>query len=142
MPHLFKNESGYPLVNAQRNLMGRTHYVDPDTLRFHKSRVLAARVIDQGLLFAIITSDALDYQNSKRGFRYVVFDLFGNVVARPDLEHSYSKRAAADNAMWAAVNALDAKAITREGIAKAEKHHASEMRDLRETLAKLKVRAS
>jgi len=36
---LFTRESGDPKTNAQRNLMGRTHYVDDATLRFHASRV-------------------------------------------------------------------------------------------------------
>lgn len=89
--NLYRNESGDPKTNAQRNLSGRTHYVDDATLRWHKSRVLRAQVSDQGLLFWIITSDALDMNNTKRGFRYVIFDLFGTTLARPDLEHAFSQ---------------------------------------------------
>ncbi|KAH2035914.1 hypothetical protein KXW51_006159, partial [Aspergillus fumigatus] len=77
MTTLFRTESHDPKTNAQRNLCGRTHYVDDDNLRFHKSRVISARVVDNGLLFAIVTSDALDFENRKRGFRYVIFDVFG-----------------------------------------------------------------
>jgi hypothetical protein len=57
------------------NLCGRTHYVDQDTLRWHKSKIISSHVVDGGLLFAIVTSDALDMQNTKRGFRYVIFDV-------------------------------------------------------------------
>ena len=46
----YKTESDHPKVNAQRNLMGRTHYVDPDTLRWHKSRILSARWLEFGRL--------------------------------------------------------------------------------------------
>lgn len=89
MTSLYRNESSDPKRNAQRNLQGRTHYVDDDTLRFHKSRILSARHVDGGLLFAIVTSDATDYQGKTRGFRYVVFDLFGTVLDRPALEDCY-----------------------------------------------------
>jgi hypothetical protein len=131
MPDLYKNEASDPKLNAQRNLMGRTHFVDPDTLRFHKSRVIACHITDGGLLFALITSDALDWHNTKRGFRYTVFDLFGTVVASVKLEDAYKTRAQAFKAMWAMVECLDAKAITVSGILNAERRHATEMAELR-----------
>ena len=92
---LFGNESMDAKRNAQRNLEGRTHYVDDDTLRWHKSRVLEARTIENGLLFEIVTSDALDMNNTKRGFRGVVFDVFGTSVYRPDLEGAFATKRAA-----------------------------------------------
>jgi hypothetical protein len=81
MPHLYQNKSDYPKANAQRNLCGRTHYVDDDTLRGFYSRIISARETDGGLLFAIVTSDAKDYQNKPRGFRYVIFDVFDSGIA-------------------------------------------------------------
>ncbi len=36
--NLYRSESNNPKWNAQSNLSGRTHYVDEDTLRWHKSR--------------------------------------------------------------------------------------------------------
>lgn len=90
MTSLYRDELSYPKVNAQANLCGRTHYVDDATLHWHKSRIISARVIDRGLLFAIVTSDALDMNNTKRGFRYVVFDVFGNVLSRPKLEEFFA----------------------------------------------------
>jgi hypothetical protein len=137
MSSLYRNEASYPKNNAQRNLSGRTHYVDDDTLRWHKSRVISARHTDGGLLFAIVTSDALDMNNSRRGFRFVIFDLFGTVQERTEMEQAFRTSARAEKAMWAELNAMDAPAITRAAIANAEKHHAMEMERMRAEVAKL-----
>jgi hypothetical protein len=131
---LYSNQSSDPKTNAQRNLQGRTHYVDDDTLRFHKSRVISARHTDGGLLFAIVTSDSLNFENTKRGFRYVIFDVFGTVVSRCDLEHARRTSEQATKDMWDAVNALNAKDVTRKAIERAEKNHAEEMAKLRANL--------
>lgn len=93
--HPFTCQSSDAKYNAQRNLSGITHYVDDDTLRFHKSRLQCASTLANGLLFYICTSDALDMHNTKRGFRYVVFDLFGTTVSRPGLEDARATRPAA-----------------------------------------------
>ena len=88
--HLFKDRyHSDPTAQAQDQLMGRTHYVDPETLRYHHARVLRARPVCSGLLFRIIESTAADYQNTKRVYRYVVFDVWGEVVTRPDLENGF-----------------------------------------------------
>jgi hypothetical protein len=132
--NLYRNESSDAKTNAQRNLCGRTHYVDDDTLRWHKSRVISTRCTDGGLLFTIITSDALDMNNTRRGFRYVIFDIFGNTIARPDLEHAFSTSAKAEKAMWAELNKIDAVDVTINAIADAEEYHAKEMQRMRETV--------
>jgi hypothetical protein len=134
---LFRNESSHAKVNAQRNLCGRTHYVDDDTLRWHKSRVLAARVIDKGLLLAITTSDALNMDNTKRGFRYVIFDVFGTVLARPELKESFKRREQCDKAMWAVLNALDAREHTLVAIEDVRKAQMRELDELRGTVIDL-----
>ena len=79
-----------PVAMAQDQLTGRTHYVDPDSLRFHHARVLRARVICSGLFLRIVESCAADYENTKRVFRFVVFDVWGNVVERQNFDNSYS----------------------------------------------------
>ena len=79
-----------PVAMAQDQLMGRTHYVDPDSLRFHHARVLRAKPICSGLFFRIVESCAADYENTKRVFRFVVFDVWGNVVERQNFDNSYS----------------------------------------------------
>lgn len=91
----FAQESGDPKYDAQRNLRGKTHYVDDETLRFHKSRVLSSARLHNGLLLRIMTSDALDPDNRSRGFRAVVFDVFGTVIERPTLAEAKSTKAAA-----------------------------------------------
>lgn len=65
--HTFDCKSSDAKYNAQRNLGGITHYVDDDTLRFHKSRIQCAKTLANGLLFYICTSDALDMNNTRRG---------------------------------------------------------------------------
>lgn len=134
---LYKNESSDPKTNAQRNLCMRTHYVDDATLRFHKSRVLSARHAAGGLLFCIVTSDALDYENRSRGFRYAIFDLFGHVLERPKLEEAFRRSETCAKALWAAVSAIDAVAVTLEAAMRAERQHAVEMAELRGVVAKL-----
>jgi hypothetical protein len=136
MPNLYRNESSDPKSNAQRNLSGRTHYVDDDTLRFHKSRVISARHTDGGLLFAIVTSDAKDYENRSRGFRFVVFDLFGAVIDRK-IDAWFRTSEQATKAMWAAVNALDAVQITRAGIEREARNHKMEMERVESDIARL-----
>ena len=87
--HLYKDRYySDPAAQAQDQLMGRTHYVDPETLRHHHARVLRARPVCSGLLFRIIESTAAE--NTKRVYRYVVFDVWGEVVTRPELEDSFS----------------------------------------------------
>lgn len=69
---------------AQRNLSGRTHYVDPDTLRFHKARVISTHLSPSHLLFAIVETSAGDWENKTRICRSVIFDVFGNVIERKE----------------------------------------------------------
>jgi hypothetical protein len=88
-------------TNAQRNLSGRTHYVDPDTLRFFHSRLVHTEIHAEGLLFALVESVAEDMGNTTRGFRFVMFDLFGTVINdRKDTLHRTSDKARQALAEW------------------------------------------
>ena len=140
--NLYRNESSNPKWNAQRNLQGRTHYVDDDTLRFHKARVLSARHTDNGLLFALVESVALDMHNTKRGYRFALFDVFGNILERPDLEHSFKSSEQATKAMWAKLDEIDAIGVTLSAISRAEHYHAQEMAEMRASLAKMATKAA
>ena len=82
-----------------------------------------------------MTSDALNFENSRRGFRFVVFDIFGNVVARTAIEDAYSRSAQATAAMWKALNALDARAVTNGALDAFEKDTADEIAALRQKLS-------
>lgn len=139
MTSLYRRESSDPKRDAQRNLCGRTHYVDDDTLRFHKSRVLSARPLCGGLLYGIVTSDALDMNNTRRGFRFVLFDLLGHVIERPDLEHTFKSSDAASKAMYAALESLNPKALTVAAIKKARHAHYREMTELAASIAKVQL---
>ena len=135
MPNLYRNESSDPKTNAQRNLSGRSHYCDDDTLRYFHSRIISSRHTDGGLLFALVESVAKDHENRSRGFRFVIFDLFGATIDRKtDRYWSTSERAT--KAMWEALNAIDAEAVTRAAIANAEKSYALELQRTCEALQK------
>ena len=75
-----------PTAVAQDQLSGRTHYVDPTTLRYFRSRIINAAPVADGLLFRIIESSSIDPDHTCRGFRFVVFDVWGWVVERPALD--------------------------------------------------------
>ncbi len=131
----FRNEQDDPKYNAQRNLSGKTHYVDDETLRWHKSRVLSANPLFDGLLFQIITSDALDMHSTKRGFRAVIHDVFGTTVYRPDLENSAKTKAQAYE--WADAWDLDLVAHYREAIARVLKDRQQAAQELQSALLAL-----
>lgn len=90
--HPFQHESCDAKRDAQANLRNKTHYVDDETLRWHKSRVLSTAPLHEGLLFRITCSDAMDMHNTKRGFRSVVFDAFGTTIDRCGLEDAASTK--------------------------------------------------
>ena len=136
MPNLYQNRSSDPKTNAQRNLVGRTHFVDDDTLRYHKSRVISARHTDMGLLFAIVTSDSKNYEGTQRGFRFAIFDVFGNCIDRKTNQW-FRRSEQATKAMWEMLNSLDAVEITRKAIEQAEIWHEREMNTLRGELDNL-----
>lgn len=103
---------GYdPKAIAQRNLSGKTHYVDDDTLRFFHSRINYARVSHDGLIFALVESVARDFENTSRGFRFVVFDLFGTVINdRDSADATHSKSDKAHDALNQWLSGFDALA--------------------------------
>lgn len=90
VPRLYRCESCDPTYDAQRNLQGRTHYADPETLRFHKGRIKAAHADADGLLYLMLTSDAADPENRRRVSRVVCFDIFGTVLFRDSLDDAAS----------------------------------------------------
>jgi hypothetical protein len=112
----YSDRSYDPKQNAQRNLEGRTHYVDTDTLRYFHSRIVASSDHDHGLIFSIIESVARDPDNRSRGFRYVLFDVFGTVIDRPGKDELVSSSDVARKRMYAALNALDVAAHYRDAL--------------------------
>lgn len=130
----FTHQSSNPKRNAQKSLEGITHYVDDGTLKFHKSRILSTHILDEGLLFALVESCALDMHNTSRGFRYVIFDVMGTVIGRVTLEEAFKTRRQAEKAMWAYVDTLDAKALTKEAIERFERQAMDEVAQAKKDL--------
>ena len=97
---LYRHESTDATRNAQDNLRGRTFYAEPDTLRWHKARILNSRDIWCGAGFMLIESVSLDWDNTKRGYRFAVFDVFGTVIERADLENTWKTAEGARKAFW------------------------------------------
>lgn len=98
------NGHGYNAKNnAQRNLSGRTHYVDDSTLRCFFSRIISTAETDNGLVFMLVESVAGDYQNRSRGFRFVAFDITGTIInerASASKETLFRSSEKASKAMW------------------------------------------
>tara|TARA_Y100001963_G_scaffold18693_1_gene23586 strand:+ start:166 stop:597 length:432 start_codon:yes stop_codon:yes gene_type:complete len=115
---LYREHYDDATANAQRNLQGRTHYVDPETLRYFQSRVLESYITDGGCLFALIESytPAPPEHLGARLRRFVVFDVCGRIVERPALESGWRTTKQARAAMWKYLNGADARAITAEAI--------------------------
>jgi hypothetical protein len=103
-----------PTLRAQDALSGRTHYCEPATLRWHKARITSARRISMGAFFMLIESCAADYENTRRVFRAVCFDIFGTVVYRPDLDESSTSTQAAAVAFAKFWNEFDEAAYYQE----------------------------
>lgn len=120
----YGDESCDPTFNAQRNTSGRTHYYDSDTLRFHHSRVISSGHEASGLLFCSVCSDALDMHNTRRGFRYVVHDVFGTCISRPELDGAFKTSKACQKALDALE--IDLWAHYREAIASQLKYAAEQ----------------
>ena len=132
---LYETKSHYNAKDdAQLNLQGRTHYVSDDTLRYHYARIISTYKVHNGLLFALIESTALDHQNKTRGFRYVVFDIFGHVISRPKLEESFKTSDQARKAMRDYLNGVNAKKITHEGIKRQNEYQKREIRYIKDKL--------
>ena len=87
--HKYRQESYMALYDAQRNLSGRTHYVDADTLRYFKARINYAYPEAGGLLYTIVES--VLHPSFGRVHRFVVFDVFGNVISPRTEDDAFRK---------------------------------------------------
>lgn len=76
----YRCESCDTTYNAQRNLSGRTHYVDNDTLKGFQARILSGGATSDGLLFWIVESVQSRPNHGGYTRRAVVFDVFGDIV--------------------------------------------------------------
>jgi hypothetical protein len=105
-----------PVLNAQDALGGITHYCDAGTLRFHHSRIVGASVMSCGAFFKVTETCAQDYQNTRRGYRVVLFDMTGSAVYRPSLDELTRTREQADKAFYSWFDQFDELAHYRDKI--------------------------
>lgn len=102
--HLYSHKSSDAKYNAQENLAGRNYYATPETLRYFGARISYARETCSGLLFLVVDSSYTNYEKTTRGFRYAIFDIYGDEVARLDLDSAMKK---SDQALKAAYKFID-----------------------------------
>lgn len=110
----YDDRGSSPTARAQDALSGRTHYVEPSSLRYHFARITSARRISMGAFFLIVESCAADYLNTRRVFRAVCFDIFGATVYRPDLDESSTSTQAAKDAFYKFWNEFNQVAYYQE----------------------------
>jgi hypothetical protein len=84
LAELYGNKSSYSKVNAQENLEGRSYFATDSALRFFGARINSAHHTASGLLFFIVESSFLDMQKTKRGFRFHLFDIFGQEIGKQE----------------------------------------------------------
>ena len=137
---LYRCESSHPEYDAQRNLQGRTHYVDPDTLKGFDAKILNGGHSKDGLLFWLVETVRSRPNHGGYTRRAIVFDVFGEIVnERADLSETQGEwfkdtRKAVDSAL-AFVASFDAVKHT------ADKMAANALRDIetaKKTLAALR----
>lgn len=126
---LFECKSSDPTYDAQRNLEGKTYFVSPDNLKFHKSRVLSSARLAGGLLLKLVTSDSLNWENTKRGARVHLFDVFGTHVWGVDLENASKDRKGAEKVFDAAPD-FDVAAHYKQALSERVTRLSREVKDL------------
>jgi hypothetical protein len=107
LARLYSHESGYPKNNAQINLEGRNYFATDSTLKCFGCRINSAHETASGLLFYVIESSFLNYAKTARGFRFAVFDVFGEEVLRLDVAEAFKTSEQCRKAMYKALDAFD-----------------------------------
>ena len=105
-----------PKADAQHNLRGRTFYVDDDTLKYFKARILNSAPACDGLVYWIIESYAVDYANINRAFRPVVFNILGDIVYRVNIDDGFKTEKAARLALDVFLDSFDAVKQTQQAL--------------------------
>ena len=111
--------------NAQHNLRGRSHFVDEDTLRYFKGRVLSAYDSADGRLFVVVHSQRENWDNANRIFSYAIFDLAGSIVA--GRVQSYKTAAKARKECEEMLEQIDADQLTLDALSYLEGRFANDI---------------
>lgn len=119
---------------ATRTMSGRTHYFDPDTLRYFNSSVSCMAITENGVAMVTLERVGMDSSGTRKGYRVNVHDLTGRVIGdRVELENMTTSKAVADRQFhdtWAAAQAREAE-ILRDAIDRETARLASALRDLK-----------
>jgi hypothetical protein len=122
--------------NAERLLDGRTHYYDRGTRAYFGSRVTKITTHSDGTILA--TCESVQHPSLGRVHRFVIFDVSGRVIERPDLEETQYRRASqAQKAMYAWLDACDPAQILRDCIGNQINQHTNALEDLQSAMTQL-----
>lgn len=102
---------------------------------------MAAGDVDRGLLFYVLESTATNADKTARGFRFIVFDIWGTVIERASLSECWKTREAARRAMWEWLNEFNTAAYYLDELSKRAarlENEAASMRALSQTAASVK----
>jgi hypothetical protein len=114
---LFRERTGLPLNQAQRNLEEKTTYVDDKTMKKSSGQVHTVQVLEDGLVLGIVESvQKTSNPDDGRVFRPVFFDVFGNTIYKPEIADSFATSKQANSAFWRQADEIDAIKATMEGI--------------------------
>lgn len=134
---LYDNKSSDPKNNAQLNLEGRSYFATDSTLRAFGSRINSAHPTASNLLFYVIESSYTNWEKTKRGFKYAIFDIFGEEVNRLSIGEAVSTSEKARKAMYLFLDQFDLiahYAEKLESIARKADKQAHEARAIRAQL--------
>ena len=130
---LYDNKSSYAKNNAQLNLEGRSYFATDSALKFFGARINSAHQSASGLLFFVVESSFLDMQKTKRGFRFHLFDIFGQEIGKQELSEAVKTSEQARKAGYKFIDQFDLTAHyveKLESIAKKADKQASEAREI------------
>ena len=136
----YRCESSYPEYDAPRNLQGRTHYVDPDTLKSFRAKILNAGHSKDGLLYWLVESVQSRPNHGGYTRRAVVFDVFGEIVnERADMRETqgewFKDTRKAENAAFDFLKSFDATKHTTEKLKAQAKRSIADARKITAALA-------
>jgi len=141
---LYDNKSSDPKNNAQLNLDGRNYFATDSTLRAFGSRINSAHPTCSNLLFYVIESSYINWDKTKRGFKFVVFDIFGEEVSRLSMVEAVSSSEKARKAMYSFLNDFNVAeyyAQKLESIARRAEREASEARAIAQQITESEAMA-
>jgi hypothetical protein len=130
---LYDNKSSYAKNNAQLNLEGRSYFATDSALRFFGARINSANQTASGLLFFVVESSFLDMRKTKRGFRFHLFDIFGQEIGKQELDQAVKTSEQARKAGYQFLDQFDLTAHYAqklEDIARKSERKASEAREI------------